>query len=285
MKQAASLSLPAPAKLNLMLHVVGRRADGYNELQPLFQFLDLADQLHFRVRDDGQLLLHSELAGVASADNLIMRAARLLQQNSNCRLGADIWLDKHLPVGGGIGGGSSNAATCLLGLNHLWQLGLDLEQLAALGLRLGADVPVFIHGRAAFAEGIGEKLQFVELPQAWILLARPDVSISTAKIFADPDLTRNTQRIKVRTVLERGGHNDCLAVVVKHYPEVARAMQLLSQYCQPRLTGTGSCIFGVFQNEADAVRVCTQLSGKLETYIARGMNHSSLHLALNSLER
>lgn len=285
MKQAASLSLPAPAKLNLMLHVVGRRADGYHELQTLFQFLDLADQLHFRVRDDGQLLLHSELAGVASADNLIMRAARLLQQNSNCRLGADIWLDKHLPVGGGIGGGSSNAATCLLGLNHLWQLGLDLEQLAALGLRLGADVPVFIHGRAAFAEGIGEKLQFVELPQAWILLARPDVSISTAKIFADPDLTRNTQRIKVRTVLERGGHNDCLAVVVKHYPEVARAMQLLSQYCQPRLTGTGSCIFGVFQNEADAVRVCTQLSGKLETYIARGMNHSSLHLALNSLER
>lgn len=285
MKQAASLSLPAPAKLNLMLHVVGRRADGYHELQTLFQFLDLADQLHFRVRDDGQLLLHSELAGVASADNLIMRAARLLQHSSNCPLGADIWLDKQLPVGGGIGGGSSNAATCLLGLNHLWQLGLDLEQLAALGLRLGADVPVFIHGRAAFAEGIGEKLQFVELPQAWILLARPDVSISTAKIFADPDLTRNTQRIKVRTVLERGGHNDCLAVVVKHYPEVARAMQLLSQYCQPRLTGTGSCIFGVFQNEADAVRVCTQLSGKLETYIARGMNHSSLHLALNSLER
>ena len=284
MKQAASLSLPAPAKLNLMLHVVGRRADGYHELQTLFQFLDLADQLHFRLRDDGQLLLHSELAGVASADNLIMRAARLLQQNSNCRLGADIWLDKHLPVGGGIGGGSSNAATCLLGLNHLWQLGLDLEQLAALGLRLGADVPVFIHGRAAFAEGIGEKLQFVELPQAWILLARPDVSISTAKIFADPDLTRNTQRIKVRTVLQRGGHNDCLAVVVKHYPEVARAMQLLSQYCQPRLTGTGSCIFGVFQNEADAVRVCTQLSGKLETFVAKGMTSSSLHLALKSLE-
>lgn len=285
MKHPARLCLPAPAKLNLMLHITGRRADGYHELQTLFQFLDLADQMQFAPRSDGNILLHNQISGVHNDDNLILRAALLLQQHSSCPLGADIWLDKRLPIGGGIGGGSSNAATCLLALNHLWQLDLSLQQLAALGLQLGADVPVFIHGRAAFAEGVGEQLSFVEPQQPWYLLAKPAVNISTAKIFNDPDLTRDTPRIKVRTVLERGGHNDCLAVVVRHYPQVRQAMQLLGKYCQPALTGTGSCIFGVFPNEADAVKVSHQLSGKLETWVSKGMNQSSTHLALNSLKR
>jgi len=284
MNSTATLSLPAPAKLNLMLHIVGRRSDGYHELQTLFQFLDLADRLDFAPRSDGKIILHSQIPGVDAQDNLIVRAASLLQLHSGCTQGADIWLDKRLPVGAGIGGGSSNAATCLLGLNHLWQLNMSLAQLAELGLQLGADVPVFVHGSAAFAEGVGEQLQPVELPEPWFLLAKPKVGISTAKIFSDPDLTRDTPRIKVRTVLERGGHNDCLATVLRHYPQVEQAMQLLSQFCQPRLTGTGSCIFGVFPNQADAVKVSHQLSGRLETWVAKGMNQSSLHQALKTLE-
>lgn len=282
-KDSAPLSLPAPAKLNLMLHIVGRRADGYHLLETLFQFLDYADTLHFSPRSDGQIVLHSTIAGVPHDDNLIVRAARLLQERSQSKLGADIWLDKKLPVGGGIGGGSSNAATTLVGLNHLWRTAFDLEQLAQLGLTLGADVPVFVMGRAAFAQGIGEQLQPVELPEPWYLVGVPAVSISTAKIFSDKALTRNTPITNIRTVLKQGGHNDCQAVVERCYPEVRNALILLNKFVDARLTGTGSCIFGGFPNQQQAVKVATQISESLPSFVAQSANISMLHRALQNL--
>ncbi len=280
---SAELSLPAPAKLNLMLHIVGRRADGYHLLETVFQFLDYADTLHFSARDDGQIILHSTIDGVAHDDNLIVRAARLLQTESQSKLGADIWLDKKLPVGGGIGGGSSNTATTLVGLNHLWQTQLSLEKLAELGLSLGADVPVFVLGRAAFAQGIGEKLEPVDLAEPWYLVAVPPVSISTAKIFSDPCLTRDTPVTNMRTVLKQSGHNDCQAVVEKRYPEVRNALILLNKFVEARLTGTGSCIFGGFPNEQQAAKVATQISESLPSFVAQGANISMLHRALQNL--
>lgn len=281
---SAELSLPAPAKLNLMLHIVGRRADGYHLLETLFQFLDYADTLHFCTRNDGQIILHSTIDGVAHDDNLIVRAARLLQTTSQSKLGADIWLEKKLPIGGGIGGGSSNAATTLVGLNHLWHTQLTLENLAELGLTLGADVPVFVLGRAAFAQGIGEQLQPVDLPEPWYLVAVPPVSISTAKIFSDPCLTRDTPASNMRTVLKQSGHNDCQAVVEKHYPEVRNALILLNKFVEARLTGTGSCIFGSFPNEQQAAKVATQISESLPSFVAQGANISMLHRVLQNLD-
>ena len=281
---SAELSLPAPAKLNLMLHIVGRRADGYHLLETVFQFLDYADTLHFSARDDGQIIFHSTIDGVAHDDNLIVRAARLLQTESQSKLGADIWLDKKLPVGGGIGGGSSNAATTLVGLNHLWQTQLSLEKLAELGLSLGADVPVFVLGRAAFAQGIGEKLEPVDLAEPWYLVAVPPISISTAKIFSDPCLTRDTPVTNMRTVLKQSGHNDCQAVVEKRYPEVRNALILLNKFVEARLTGTGSCIFGGFPNEQQAAKVATQISESLPSFVAQGANISMLHRVLQNLD-
>jgi 4-diphosphocytidyl-2-C-methyl-D-erythritol kinase len=266
-----------------MLHIVGRRADGYHLLETVFQFLDYADTLHFSARDDGEIILHSTIDGVAHDDNLIVRAARLLQTESQSKLGADIWLDKKLPVGGGIGGGSSNAATTLVGLNHLWQTQLSLEKLAELGLSLGADVPVFVLGRAAFAQGIGEKLEPVDLAEPWYLVAVPPVSISTAKIFSDPCLTRDTPVTNMRTVLKQSGHNDCQAVVEKRYPEVRNALILLNKFVEARLTGTGSCIFGGFPNEQQAAKVATQISESLPSFVAQGANISMLHRALQNL--
>ncbi len=282
-QQSVELSLPAPAKLNLMLHIVGRRADGYHLLETLFQFLDYADTLHFNSRDDGQIILHTPIDGVAHDDNLIVRAARLLQKNSKSNLGADIWLDKKLPIGGGIGGGSSNAATTLLGLNHLWRTELSLPVLAELGLSLGADVPVFVMGRAAFAQGVGEKLQPVDLPEPWYLVAVPPVSISTAKVFSDKGLTRDTEPTNIRTVLKQGGHNDCQAVVEERYPEVRNALILLNKFVDARLTGTGSCIFGGFPNKCEAVKVATQISESLPSFVAQGANISMLHRELQKL--
>ena len=282
-KDSAQLSLPAPAKLNLMLHIVGRRADGYHLLETLFQFLDYADTLHFTARKDGQIALHTPVDGVAHEDNLIVRAARLLQQSSQSSLGADIWLDKKLPVGGGIGGGSSNAATTLVGLNHLWRTQQPLHELAKLGLTLGADVPVFVMGRAAFAQGVGEILQPVELPEPWYLVAIPPVSISTAKVFSDKGLTRDTPLTNIRTVLKQSGHNDCQAVVEQCYPEVRNALILLNKYVEARLTGTGSCIFGGFPKQQQAAKVAIQISEKLPSFVAQGANISMLHRALQNL--
>lgn len=276
------LTLPAPAKLNLMLHITGRRADGYHELQTLFQFLDYGDELSFRVREDGQIRLLTELPGVDHDSNLIVRAARMLQRESGCTLGADIQLTKRLPMGGGIGGGSSDAATTLVGLDHLWNTGLGEDRLAELGLRLGADVPVFVRGRAAFAEGVGERLQPVDLAEPWFLVIAPQVSVSTAEIFADPELTRNTPAITVRSLLAGGGHNDCQPVVEKRYPEVRNALSLLNKFVQARMTGTGACVFGSFPNEGEADKVRRQLPATLPSFVARGRNVSMLH---RSLER
>ncbi|CAB5518643.1 4-(cytidine 5'-diphospho)-2-C-methyl-D-erythritol kinase [Stutzerimonas stutzeri] len=276
------LTLPAPAKLNLMLHITGRRADGYHELQTLFQFLDYGDELVLRPREDGQIRLLTELPGVDHDSNLIVRAARLLQRESGCALGADIQLTKRLPMGGGIGGGSSDAATTLVGLDHLWNTRLGEDRLAELGLNLGADVPVFVRGRAAFAEGVGERLQPVDLPEPWFLVIAPQVSVSTAEIFADPELTRNTPAITVRSLLAGGGHNDCQPVVEKRYPEVRNALSLLNKFVQARMTGTGACVFGSFPNEGEADKVRRQLPATLPSFVARGRNVSMLH---RSLER
>ncbi len=276
------LTLPAPAKLNLMLHITGRRADGYHELQTLFQFLDYGDELVLRPREDGQIRLLTELPGVDHDSNLIVRAARLLQRESGCALGADIQLTKRLPMGGGIGGGSSDAATTLVGLDHLWNTRLGEDRLAELGLNLGADVPVFVRGRAAFAEGVGERLQPVDLPEPWFLVIAPQVSVSTAEIFADPELTRNTPAITVRSLLAGGGHNDCQPVVEKRYPEVRNALSLLNKFVQSRMTGTGACVFGSFPNEGEADKVRRQLPATLPSFVARGRNVSMLH---RSLER
>ena len=282
---AAKLILPAPAKLNLMLHILGRRADGYHELQTLFQFLDFGDELGFALRPDGEIHLHTPIDGVPHDSNLIVRAARMLQQHANCTLGADIWLDKRLPMGGGIGGGSSDAATTLLGLNHLWQLNYSEDQLASLGLSLGADVPVFVRGHAAFAEGVGEKLQPVTLSEPWFLVAIPQVLVSTAEIFSDPELTRDTPPIKVRSLLEGGGRNDCQPVVTKRYSEVRNALILLNKFVPTRLTGTGACVFGSFPNQDDADKVARQLPATLPSFIAQGRNISMLHRKLETLVR
>jgi 4-diphosphocytidyl-2-C-methyl-D-erythritol kinase len=282
---AAELRLPAPAKLNLMLHILGRRADGYHELQTLFQFLDFGDELGFAARTDGAIRLHSDLPGVAHDSNLIVRAARALQQQAGCALGADIWLSKRLPLGGGIGGGSSDAATTLLGLNRLWQLHWDEDRLANLSLSLGADVPVFVRGRAAFAEGVGEKLTPVTLSEPWFLVAIPQVLVSTVEVFSDPELTRDTPPIKVRSLLEGGGRNDCQPVVEKRYPEVRNALILLNKFVSAKLTGTGACVFGSFPNRADADKVARQLPATLPSFVAQGRNISMLHRELEVLAK
>ena len=281
----AELILPAPAKLNLMLHILGRRADGYHELQTLFQFLDHGDELGFSLRQDGEIHLHTPIEGVPHDSNLIVRAAKRLQEASGTQLGADIWLDKRLPMGGGIGGGSSDAATTLLGLDHLWRTGLGEDRLAELGLALGADVPVFVRGRAAFAEGVGERLTPVELDEPWFLVAAPQVFVSTAEVFGSPELTRDTPPIKVRSLLAGGGRNDCQPVVEKRYPEVRNALILLNKFVSARLTGTGACIFGSFPNRDDADKVARQLPGTLPSFVAQGRNISMLHRRLQALAK
>ena len=276
----ATLSLPAPAKLNLFLHITSRRDDGYHNLQTLFQFLDHGDTLHFRLRSDGQIRLLTDLPGVAADDNLIIRAARMLKQASGTPLGADIQLDKTLPMGGGIGGGSSDAATTLLGLNTLWKTDLNLDQLAELGIRLGADVPVFVRGHAAWAEGVGEKLTPVELDEPWFLVVAPDCQVSTAEIFSDERLTRNTSPITLAAFVAGGGRNDCLPVVTTRYPEIRNTLILLNKYCEAKMTGTGSCLFGAFPNEREADKVRARLPATLRSFVARGCNVSPLHREL-----
>ncbi len=277
------LTLPAPAKLNLMLHILGRRPDGYHELQTLFQFLDYADELEFAVRDDGQIHLHSDLQDVPHDSNLIVKAARKLQQLTGCKLGADIWLKKVLPMGGGIGGGSSDAATTLLGLNHLWQLDCSEDQLAELGLSLGADVPVFVRGHAAFAEGVGEKLTPVDPEEPWYVVLVPQVFVSTAEIFSHPQLTRDSLPLKMRPVPKGNSRNDCQAVVEQSYPEVRNSLNLLNKFTEARLTGTGSCVFGAFPSKAEADKVLALLADTQTGFVAKGSNISMLHRTLQSL--
>jgi len=278
-----TLTLPAPAKLNLWLHIIGRRADGYHELETVFQFLDHGDELSFAVRDDGVIRLHTEIEAVPHDSNLIVRAARKLQEQSGTTLGADIWLSKVLPMGGGIGGGSSDAATTLLGLDHLWQLGWSEDRLAALGLSLGADVPVFVRGHAAFAQGVGEQLTPVDPEEPWYVVLVPQVSVSTVEIFSHPQLTRDSLPLKMRPVPEGNSRNDCQPVVEQNYPEVRNALNSLGKFTEARLTGTGSCVFGAFPSKAEADKVLALLSATQTGFVAKGSNISMLHRKLQSL--
>lgn len=283
--QKDALVLPSPAKLNLMLHILGRREDGYHQLETVFQFLDYGDEMTFAVRDDGKICLHTPFEGVPHDQNLIVKAAKKLQDQSGSTLGIDIWIKKVLPMGGGIGGGSSNAATTLLGLNHLWQLNWDENRLAALGLTLGADVPVFVRGRAAFAEGVGDILSPEYPEEPWYVVLKPQVSVSTAEIFSHPLLTRNTLPIKVRPVPKGNSRNDCEAVVTGLYTDVRKALNLLGKYTEAKLTGTGSCIFGAFPNEASADKVLHLLTEPLTGFVAKGSNISMLHRTLQNLSK
>ena len=305
------LVLPAPAKLNLFLHITGRRPDGYHNLQTLFQFLDFGDQLTIASSDSG-IELVSDLEGVEPEDNLIVKAARLLQQETGCRQGAKIHLDKQLPMGGGLGGGSSNAATTLLGLNALWGVSLTLDQLAALGLKLGADVPVFVRGHSAFAEGVGEILTPVELREDWFLIAVPNAQVNTAAMYGHSDLTRDSLPIRVRDVLEREGaalaqaldnhqgqqrRNDFEPLVRSLYPEVDKTLSLLdnladSSIGRAMMSGSGASVFARFASREQALTAQAELTlsvtrpeiaddtSKLHSFVAHGINRSPLHTAL-----
>lgn len=277
-----TLSLPAPAKINLFLHITGRRADGYHNLQTLFQLLDHGDQLDFAINPDGNIHLSPSIPGVPQENNLIYRAARALQQYSGCTLGADIHLHKRLPMGGGLGGGSSDAATTLLGLNALWSLGLPTKALQEIGAQIGADVPVFVLGHTAWAEGIGDQLTPVEMPDDWYLILTPDIQVSTAEVFTHQSLTRNTHPIKIRAFLEQGGQNDCQTVVETLYPEVKRARQWLAQFTETRLTGTGASLFARFASEADAELVLKRIPAPWKGFVAKGVNQSPLLYSLPS---
>jgi len=268
---------PAPAKLNLFLHVTGRRADGYHTLQTVFQFLDYADELTFLVTDDGRIERAAPVAGVAEERDLALRAARLLQESRGVTQGVRIHLTKRLPVGGGLGGGSSDAATTLLALNQLWGTHLSIPELAVLGLQLGADVPVFIHGHAAWAEGIGEVLTPVEPEAAWYLVVVPPVQVSTAQVFAAPELTRYSPPLTIRDFHEgRGLRNDLEPVVRSRYPEVDRVMRLLAEFGAPRMSGSGGCVF-LKVTDADRGRQILERIPKPYTgFVAQGLNRHPL---------
>ncbi|HEX4151404.1 MAG TPA: 4-(cytidine 5'-diphospho)-2-C-methyl-D-erythritol kinase [Steroidobacteraceae bacterium] len=270
---------PAPAKLNLFLHIVGRRADGYHELQTVFQFVDLCDEIHLEGRVDGAIRLIAGAPGVAPEMDLCVRAARALQAASGCTLGADIRVVKRIPMGAGLGGGSSDAATCLVALNRLWGLDRPVEELTAVGLELGADVPVFVRGRAAWAEGVGERLTALHPPSAPpecnYLIIKPDVFVPTREVFQDPELTRNSPPITIHGFLASGGRNDCLGVVRRRYPEVARAIEWLAPFGEARLTGTGACVFMVCEPGL-ARRLLDGLPPEWQGYLARGLNDSPL---------
>jgi 4-diphosphocytidyl-2-C-methyl-D-erythritol kinase len=269
---------PAPAKLNLFLHILGRRPDGYHELQTCFQFVDLCDEITLEVREDGRIRRVTEISDVAEDADLCVRAARALQTAAACPLGADIGVLKRIPMGGGLGGGSSDAATCLVALNHLWRLHWPIDDLAALGLKLGADVPVFIRGRAAWAEGIGERLTplYPPLapPETNYLILKPNINVSTAQVFQDAELTRNSAPITIHGFLASGGRNDCLGVVRRRYPEVARALDWLSGYGSARLTGTGSCVFLACETVDLRQEIVRQMPPGVQAFWARGLNDS-----------
>ncbi|WP_275097718.1 4-(cytidine 5'-diphospho)-2-C-methyl-D-erythritol kinase [Sedimenticola hydrogenitrophicus] len=267
---------PAPAKLNLMLRVVGCRPDGYHLLQTVFRFVDYGDRIAFRIRSDGAIRRPLGNAAVPESEDLMVRAARLLQQQAGLSLGADISLVKNIPMGGGLGGGSSDAATVLVALNRLWQVDYSLEKLAELGLRLGADVPVFVRGQAAWAEGVGELLTPLRMPPAWYLVVVPDCHVSTADVFNDPQLTRNAPRTTIRDFLAGSQVNDCLPVVLNHYPEVAAAVRWLETFAPARLTGTGGAVFAEFAGEAEARRVLQQVPDLYKAFVARGLDSSPL---------
>jgi 4-diphosphocytidyl-2-C-methyl-D-erythritol kinase len=276
---------PAPAKLNLFLHVTGRRADGYHELQTLFQLIDLLDAVTLALREDGRIERRAGAVGVAAADDLTVRAAQALKAATGTRAGADITVLKRIPLGAGLGGGSSDAATTLVALNELWRCGLSLGELSCLGLQLGADVPVFVQGFSAWAEGIGERLIPVTLPERWYVIIYPGVSMSTREVFQDPELTRNSPLITIRAFFESGGHNDCEGVVRARSPEVAEALEWLGRAGSAHLSGTGSCVFTAHASAADAERLAAQVPDRWRSFVARGLNTSPLHAQLRRGQR
>jgi len=267
---------PAPGKLNLFLHVVGRRADGYHLLQTVFRFIDRCDQIGIRVREDARVRRLNDLPGVPEDDDLCVRAARLLQKCSGCRLGADLEVEKNLPIGGGMGGGSSDAATVLVALNRLWHLRWSREELGRIGLELGADVPVFVFGRNALAEGVGEQLRAIDLRPASYLVLEPQVAVSTAEMFSAPELTRNSEAITIAAFLEGHGRNDLEPVVCKRHPEVAHHLAWLRQYGKAAMTGSGACVFSEFETESEARRILGRLPADMRGYVVRGLERHPL---------
>lgn len=272
----SSAPWPAPAKINRFLHIIGRRDDGYHLLQTVFQFLDMGDWLRFTCTNDGEVRRLGDVPGVHEAADLTVRAARLLQHVTGCTRGAVIHLDKRLPLGGGLGGGSSDAATTLVALNELWGTGLDEDSLAGLALRLGADVPVFVRGRAAWGEGVGERLVPVHLDEPWFVIIDPGITVATGRVFESTELTRNSPRITIDRFFAGGVRNDCEPVVRRLYPEIGRALDWLGQFGGARLSGTGACIFAPFEQERAAHRVLERLSRPWQGWVVRGCNHSAL---------
>lgn len=281
---------PSPAKLNLFLHIVGRRSDGYHELQTVFQLLDYGDELSFTPRSDSQIncdclsLLNPVTAAIIpDADNLAIKAASLLQSKTKTYPGVDILIKKRIPIGGGLGGGSSNAATTLIALNQYWQLSLSCDELSELGLTLGADVPVFIRGSTSWAEGIGEKLQAIQLPEKWFLILIPQITISTAKLFLHPQLTYNTAPIRIQTFLSGHlkTHNDFEEIVRQDYPVIAEALDFLQCFVPARLSGTGACIFAVLDNEKQAKSLLEKVKMHYQSFICKGLTRSPLRQILD----
>ena len=277
--------LPAPAKLNLMLHITGQRPDGYHTLQTLFQLLDFGDELELSVQSAAQpvFALHHTIDQLPVADNLISRAARSLLPFASVPSEVNIQLHKHIPIGGGLGGGSSNAATTLLALNEIWQCGLSLPQLVTIGAKLGADIPLFVLGQTAWATGIGEQLTPVRLASQWFVVCHPNIHVATAAVFADPDLTRNSQETTIQSAIEGHGHNDCEPVVRRNYPEIAAMLDTLNTFGPARLTGTGACGYITVQQHDQAMKIAQSLQPKYQTFITRGINDSPVHQQLSQL--
>ncbi len=281
---------PSPAKLNLFLHINGRYDNGYHQLQSLFQLLDVGDELAFEINQTGVIDLATPIPGVENADNLIIKAAEKLKAafidkndiEDNRALGCTIYLRKRLPMGGGIGGGSSNAATTLVALNHLWQSGFNRDELKHIGLSLGADVPIFIHGKTAFAEGVGDKLESVNLAEQYYLVVFPNCHVSTAQIFGHPDLPRNTAKINFNDYKFDNTHNDCQQLVCELQPNVANTLHWLLEYAPSRMTGTGACVFAVFEKRLEAVNVQSLLPKDSISFVAQGLNMSPLYTHLQN---
>ena len=267
---------PAPAKLNLMLRITGQRDDGYHLLQTVFQLTDLCDWITFHQVGDGRISLLDPIPGVPEETDLTVRAAKILQQETGCGLGVQIEVEKNLPMGGGLGGGSSDAATTLLVLNRLWDLNLSEQRLMELGLQLGADVPVFVYGYAAWAEGVGEKLQKIDTPEKWVVVIKPDCHVDTKEIFSVKDLTRDSKSITMPDFVEGQHQNDCLEVVRKLYQPVEKALVDLAEFSEARLTGTGACVFAQFESKELAEKAYAALKDRWQVYLLQGLNKSLL---------
>ncbi|MFO1393030.1 MAG: 4-(cytidine 5'-diphospho)-2-C-methyl-D-erythritol kinase [Steroidobacteraceae bacterium] len=268
---------PAPGKINLFLHVVGRRADGYHLIQTAYQFISLADELRFFRRRAGVIERLGDVPGVPADEDLVVRAARRLADEAGAAgLGVAIQVEKRLPMQAGVGGGSSDCATALVALNQLWRLGLSQDRLAEIGLELGADVPVFVRGQASWAEGVGERLTPMEFPESWYVLVRPDATVSTAEVFKAPELTRDSPVITIRDFLTTGGRNDCEPVVRWRFPAVAEALAWLDRFGPARLTGTGSCVYAAMPGEPEARAALGRLPARWTGYVVRGQNRSPL---------